>query len=137
MGGNWQSQGARNSMLVSTRDGVLFRERAELARPTDRSAPTVHPSGPSRFRLMLEATARYSSVAVSMSPVTSPSVTYVMPYATSGALASSRDALRADSDLRAYRPCHWRDGTAGTPELIYRCHHRRAASLSVITKGRE
>ena len=43
---------------------------------------------------------------------------FVTPYATSGALASSRDALRADSDLRAYSPCHWRDGTAGTPELI-------------------
>ena len=28
----------------------------------------------------------------------------VTPYATSGALASSRDALRADLDLRAYRP---------------------------------
>ena len=36
----------------------------------------------------------------------------------SGALASSRDALRADSDLRAYGPCHRRDGTAGTPELL-------------------
>jgi hypothetical protein len=34
----------------------------------------------------------------------------VATYATSGALASSRDALRADSDLRAY--------CAGTPELI-------------------
>jgi hypothetical protein len=33
--------------------------------------------------------------------------------ATSGALASSRDALRADSDLRAYGPCHQRDCTAG------------------------
>jgi hypothetical protein len=32
--------------------------------------------------------------------------------------ASSRDALRADSDLRAYWPCHRRDGTAGTPELL-------------------
>ena len=31
---------------------------------------------------------------------------------------SSRDALRADSDLRAYGPCHRRDGTAGTPELL-------------------
>ena len=60
----------------------------------------------------------------------------VTPYATSGALASSRDALRADSDLRAYRPCHRRDGTAGTPELIRRRHHRRAASLSVRTTGR-
>ena len=28
----------------------------------------------------------------------------VTPYATSRALASSRDALRPDSDLRAYRP---------------------------------
>ena len=34
------------------------------------------------------------------------------------ACASSRDALRADSDLRAYGPCHRRDGTAGTPELL-------------------
>ncbi len=30
---------------------------------------------------------------------------------------SSRDALRADSDLRAYWPCHRRDGTTGTLEL--------------------
>ena len=30
----------------------------------------------------------------------------------------SRDALRAYSDLRAYWPCHRRDGTAGTPELL-------------------
>ena len=60
----------------------------------------------------------------------------VTPYATSGALANSRDALRADSDLRAYRPCHRRDGTAGTPELIYLCYYRRAASLSVMTMGR-
>ncbi len=42
----------------------------------------------------------------------------VATYATSGALASSRDALRADSDLRAYGPCHRSDGTAGTPELL-------------------
>ncbi len=42
----------------------------------------------------------------------------VATYATSGALASSRDALRADSDLRAYGPCHRRDGAAGTPELL-------------------
>ena len=41
-----------------------------------------------------------------------------MTYATSGALASSRDALRADSDLRAYGPCHRRDCTADTPELL-------------------
>ncbi len=41
-----------------------------------------------------------------------------MTYATSGALASSRDALRADSDLRAYWSCHQRDGTADTPELL-------------------
>ncbi len=39
-------------------------------------------------------------------------------YATSEALASSWDALRADSDLRAYGPCHRRDGTAGTQELL-------------------
>ncbi len=38
----------------------------------------------------------------------------VATYATSGALASNRDALRADSDLRAYG--HQRDGTAGTQE---------------------
>ncbi len=42
----------------------------------------------------------------------------VATNATSGALASSRDALPADSDLRAYGPCHRRDGTAGTPELL-------------------
>jgi hypothetical protein len=42
----------------------------------------------------------------------------VATYATSGACASSRDALRADSDLRAYGPCHRRDGTAGNPELL-------------------
>ncbi len=42
----------------------------------------------------------------------------VATYATSGALASSRDTLRADSDLRAYGSCHRRDGTAGTPELL-------------------
>ena len=60
----------------------------------------------------------------------------VTPYATSGALASSQDALQADSDLRVYRPCHQRDCTAGTPELIRRRHHRRAASLSVRTTGR-
>ena len=46
------------------------------------------------------------------------------------------DALRADSDLRAYRPCNRRDGTASTPGLIYRCYHRRAESLSVITTVR-
>ena len=60
----------------------------------------------------------------------------ITPHATSGALASSRDALRADSDLRVYSPCHRRDGTAGTPELIRRRHHRRAVSLSVSTTGR-
>ena len=48
----------------------------------------------------------------------------VAPYATTGALASSWDALLADSDLRAYRPCHRRDCTAGTLELLYRCYHR-------------
>ncbi len=58
------------------------------------------------------------------------------PCATSGAYASSRYALRADSDLRAYRPCHRRDGTSGAPELIYRCYHRRALPLSVTTTGR-
>ncbi len=45
-------------------------------------------------------------------------VVSVATYATSRALASSPDALRADSDLRAYGPCHRRDGTAGTPELL-------------------
>ncbi len=44
--------------------------------------------------------------------------TDVATCATSGALASSRDALRAGSDLRAYGPCHRRDGTAGAPELL-------------------
>ena len=60
----------------------------------------------------------------------------VTPYATSGQLARSRDALRADSDQRAYRPCHRRDGTAGTPELFYRCYRLRAAPLLVATTGR-
>jgi hypothetical protein len=32
--------------------------------------------------------------------------------------------------------CHRRDGTAGTPELIYRCNNLRAAPLSVTTAGR-
>ena len=54
---------------------------------------------------------------------------------TSGALASSRDALRADSDLQTYRPCRRSDGTAGTPDLIRRSYHRRAALLSVMTTG--
>ena len=35
-----------------------------------------------------------------------------------------------------YSPCHRRDGTAGTPELIYRCYHRWAPPLSVTTTGR-
>jgi hypothetical protein len=55
------------------------------------------------------------------------------PYA---AYASSRDALRAESDHRAYRPCHRKDGTAGIPELMYRCYHIRAAPLSVTTTAR-
>ncbi len=42
----------------------------------------------------------------------------VATYATSGALASSWDALRTDSDLRAYGPCHRSDCTADTPELL-------------------
>ncbi len=54
---------------------------------------------------------------------------------TSGGYANSRDALLANSDLLAYKPCHRRDGTAGTPELIYRCYHRRASPLSVTTTG--
>ena len=54
----------------------------------------------------------------------------VPPYVTSGASASGREALRADSDLRAYRPCHRKDGSAGTPELIHRRYYRRAALLS-------
>ena len=55
----------------------------------------------------------------------------VPPYVTSGASASGREALRADSDLRAYRPCHRKDGSAGTPERIHRRRYlRRAASLS-------
>ena len=53
-----------------------------------------------------------------------------------GAYASSRDALRADSDYRADRLSHRRDGTAGTLELIYRCYRFRAAPLSVTTTGR-
>ena len=31
---------------------------------------------------------------------------------------------------------HLRDGTAGTPELVYRCFHLRASPLSVTTTGR-
>ncbi len=42
---------------------------------------------------------------------TSPGPPEGAPYATSGALASSRDALRVDSDLRAYGPFYWKDGT--------------------------
>ena len=48
----------------------------------------------------------------------------------------SQNELLADSDHLAYRPCHRRDDTAGTPELIYRCYHRRAASLLVMITGR-
>ncbi len=48
----------------------------------------------------------------------------------------NRDALRADSDLQTYGPCHRRDGTAGTPEPDYRCYRRRASTLSVTTTGR-
>ncbi len=58
----------------------------------------------------------------------------VATCATSGALASSRDALRADSDLRAYGPCHRRDGTAGTAELLPQIT-RQASALSVMTTG--
>ena len=59
----------------------------------------------------------------------------VAPYI--GAYANSRDALLADSDHLAYsRPCHRRDFTAGTPELIYRCYRGRPASLSLMTTGR-
>ncbi len=59
-------------------------------------------------------------------------------YSTAGAVASSRDTLRADPDLRAYRPCHMRDGTAGDSELIVicTCYHRRASPLSVTSTGR-
>ena len=63
----------------------------------------------------------------------------VAPHATPGAYdASSQVTLRADSDLRAYRPCHWRDGTAGIPSPELRCYpsHRRASTLSVTTTGR-
>ncbi len=48
--------------------------------------------------------------------------------------------LRAESDLRAYRPCHLRDGTAltaGKSELIHGPPlHRRATPLSVTTTVR-
>ena len=33
-----------------------------------------------------------------------------------------------------YRPCHWRDCTAGTPEVIYCSYHRRAASLYTLSE---
>ena len=58
-----------------------------------------------------------------------------MPYATSRAYASSRDTLLADWDLRAYGSCHWRDGTAGTPEPTYRCYRSRASTPSVNTQA--
>ena len=62
------------------------------------------------------------SIALRKIPITAfrsrMSLVSVATNATSGALASSRDALRADSDLRAYGPCHRRDGTADTPELL-------------------
>ena len=48
----------------------------------------------------------------------------------------SQNELLADSDHLAYRPCHRRDDTAGTPELIYRCYRLLAAPLSVTTTGR-
>jgi hypothetical protein len=60
-----------------------------------------------------------------------------MQYATSGVYASSQDALLAYLDLCAYRPCHHRDCTAGTPELFYCCyHHHLASPTSVTTTGR-
>ncbi len=58
----------------------------------------------------------------------------VAPYATSGAYENSWDALRADSNLRAYGTCRRRDGTEGTPEPNYRCYRRRASTLSVTTR---
>ncbi len=38
--------------------------------------------------------------------------------------------------LRAYGPCHRRDGTADAPEPIYRCCRSRASTLSVTITGR-
>ena len=58
------------------------------------------------------------------------SLTFVATYATSGALASSRDALRADLDLRAYGPCHRRDGTADTPELLPQLSQQGLGTIS-------
>ncbi len=52
------------------------------------------------------------------------------------ATAKPEEALRAASDHLAYRPCHRRDGTAGSPEPIHRCHSLRAVPLSVTTTGR-
>ncbi len=52
-------------------------------------------------------------------------------YATSGAYASSRDALPAKSDLRAYGPCQRRDGAEGNPEPTYRSYRSRTSTLSV------
>ncbi len=60
----------------------------------------------------------------------------VATYATSGALASSRDALRADSDLRAYG--HAIGGTAQQAlRSFYRSYRSRASALSVTTTGRQ
>ena len=87
-------------------------------------------SAPKADRLILQYKTKWSSP-------NQPARRGVTPYATSGALASSRDALRADTDLRAYRPCHRRDGTAGTLEFIRRSYHRRATSVSLagMTRG--
>ncbi len=63
-------------------------------------------------------------------------VVFVATYATSGALASSRDALRADSDLRTYG--HAIGGTAQqTLWSFYHSYRSRASALSVMTTGRQ
>ncbi len=53
--------------------------------------------------------------------------------------AAGRTTAGANSDHRAYRPCHQRDCTAGTRELIYPAlllSPCRDTSVTVTTTGR-
>ena len=97
---------------------------------SEHQVPIINDGYVTHGHFIFENRARYLSTTKDETPA--PRVTQ---YATSGALASSLDSLLADSDLMAYRSCHWRDCIAGTPELIHRRHHRRAASLSLMTTG--
>ena len=72
---------------------------------------------------------RKASLPAGLHPAKMP-CRLVATYATSGACTSSRDALRADSDLRAYGPCHRRDGTADTPELLPRLSQPGLGTIS-------